>query len=68
LRHLVGATATGDAATVRRGLVCSSLGPRTLLGAFPVEHLDAPETDEHVAYLRRRAGLGRWVLDLVLGS
>ena len=38
-----------SAATVRRGLVCSSLGPRTLPGAFPFEELDAPETDEHVA-------------------
>lgn len=56
------------APTVRRGLVCSSLGPRTLLGAFPVDRLDAPETDEHEAFLRRRAGLARWVLDLVLGS
>ncbi|CAN5501581.1 hypothetical protein BH10ACT10_BH10ACT10_18220 [soil metagenome] len=55
------------AATVRRGLVCSSLGPRTLPGAFPVEHLDGPETDAQVAYPRRRAGLGRWVLDLVRG-
>ena len=56
------------AATVHRGLVCSSLGPRTLPGAFPVEHLDGPDTAEHRAFLRRRAGLGRFALDLVLGS
>ena len=31
--------------TVRRGMVCSSLGPRTLPGAFPLEHLDGPSTD-----------------------
>ncbi len=55
-------------ATVRRGMVCSSLGPRSLPAAFPVEHLDGPEDDAHVAFLRRRAGLGRWVLDLVLGA
>ncbi|QWZ07198.1 hypothetical protein KRR39_17195 [Nocardioides panacis] len=54
------------AGTVRRGLVCSSLGPRTLPGAFPVEHLDGPDTEEHRAFLRRRAGLGRFALDLVL--
>jgi hypothetical protein len=56
------------ASTVHRGMVCSSLGPRTLPGAFPLEHLDAPESDEHLAYLRRRAGLGRWALELVLGG
>jgi len=56
------------AGTVHRGLVCSSLGPRTLPGAFPVEHLDGPDTAEHRAFLRRRAGLGRFALDLVLGS
>jgi hypothetical protein len=57
-----------DVATVHRGMVCSSLGPRTLPGAFPIEHLDGPESDELAAYLRRRAGLARWVLDLVLGD
>ena len=56
-----------DASTVRRGSL-SSLGPRTLLGAFPVELTDGTVTDEHVAFLRRRAALGRFVLDLVLGG
>jgi hypothetical protein len=52
---------------VHRGMVCSSLGPRTLPGAYPVEHLDDTDTEEHRAFLRRRAGLGRFALDLVLG-
>ena len=52
--------------TVHRGMICSSLGPRTLPGALPVEDLDGPDTDQHAAYLRRRAGLGRWVLNLLL--
>lgn len=51
--------------TVRRGWL-SSLGPRTVPGAFPLELTDRPATDEHVAFLRRRAGLGRFVLDQVL--
>ncbi len=50
--------------TVHRGMVCSSLGPRTLPGAFPVEHLDGRR--RHRAYLRRRAALARFVVDLVL--
>jgi hypothetical protein len=50
------------AETVLRGLVCSALAPRNLPGAFPIEHLD-PAPDE--GYLRRRAGLGRWILDLL---
>jgi hypothetical protein len=54
-----------DAATVLRGTLCS-LGPRTLLGAFPVERTREPPTEEHLAFLRRRAGLGRFLLDLLL--
>jgi hypothetical protein len=57
-----------SATAVRRGVVCSSLAPRTLPGAFPLEQLDGPDTDEHVAFLRRRAGLSRFVLDLVLAA
>ena len=52
--------------TVLRGLVCSALAPRNLLGAFPLEHLDDPVPDGD--FLRRRAGLGRWILGLVLGD
>jgi hypothetical protein len=54
-----------DAATVRRGSI-SSLGPRTLVGAFPMELPDGTGTEEELALLRRRAGLGRFVADLVL--
>ena len=39
---------------------------RTLPGAFPPGSLDGPDTEEHRAFLRRRAGLARFVLDLVL--
>jgi len=55
-----------SAHTVLRGALCSSLAPRTLPFAFPIEHLDDPVPDD--GYLRRRAGLGRWILDLALGA
>jgi hypothetical protein len=54
------------AATVHRGMVCSSLVPRTLPGAFPPESLDGPDTVEHRNFQRRRAGLARFVLDHAL--
>jgi hypothetical protein len=52
--------------TVRRGMV-TSLATRTLGGAFPLELTDGPVTDEHVAFLRRRAGLGRFVVEQLVG-
>jgi hypothetical protein len=54
-----------DAAVVRRGAVCSSLGPRTLFGAFPFELVEGPVPPDGVV-LDRRAGLARFVVDLVL--
>jgi hypothetical protein len=51
--------------SVHRGML-TSLATRTLGGAFPLTLTDEPATDEHVAFLRRRAGLGRFVVDRVL--
>ena len=56
---------TLDAAVVRRGAVCSSLGPRTLFGAFPFEQVGEPVPPDG-GVLDRRAGLARFVVDLVL--
>ena len=56
---------TLDAAAVRRGAVYSSLGPRSLFGAFPFEQVDQPVTPDG-ELLDRRAGLARLVVDLVL--
>ena len=50
---------------VHRGMVCSSLGPRTLPDAFPVDGLADPVD---TGFLRRRAALGRFVIDQVLAA
>jgi hypothetical protein len=47
--------------------VCSSLGPRTLFGAFPFEQVGDPVPPDG-GVLDRRAGLARFVVDLVLGG
>lgn len=50
---------------VRRGYV-GGLACRTAPSAMPFERLGEPLDDELVGFLRRRAALGRFVLDLVL--
>jgi hypothetical protein len=50
---------------VRRGYV-GGLACRTAPFTFPFERLGEPLTDDLLAFLRRRARLGRFVLELVL--
>jgi hypothetical protein len=50
---------------VRRGYV-GGLACRTAPFTFPFERLAGPLTEDLVAFLRRRARLGRFLLDLVL--
>lgn len=53
--------------TVLRGYV-GGLACRTAPSAVPFDQMDPPLTGDRLGYLRRRAAMGRFVLDLVLSS